>query len=95
MPEGDMNVKEAAEYLGILPSTLQRKTSEGKVPAYKPGRSWVYDKQLLDEWRIAQMKANVVDPAAPKPTTGMIVRPAGRKRGRRRNKIPKLPQLTS
>lgn len=66
-----MDIRQAAEYLGISGDTLYRYASEGFVPAFKLGNRWRFRKSLLDHWM--DEKSGVVtppvavDPAAKKP----------------------------
>ena len=45
-----MDIRQAAEYLGISGDTLYRYASEGFVPAFKLGNRWRFSKSLLDSW---------------------------------------------
>ncbi|MFC6644247.1 helix-turn-helix domain-containing protein [Granulicella cerasi] len=45
-----MDIRQAAEYLGISSDTLYRYASEGFVPAFKLGNRWRFRKSLLDSW---------------------------------------------
>jgi len=45
-----MDIRQAAEYLGISGDTLYRYASEGFVPAFKLGNRWRFRKSLLDAW---------------------------------------------
>jgi excisionase family DNA binding protein len=45
-----MDIRQAAEYLGISGDTLYRYASEGVVPAFKLGNRWRFKKDLLDRW---------------------------------------------
>jgi excisionase family DNA binding protein len=66
-----MDIRQAAEYLGISGDTLYRYASEGFVPAFKLGNRWRFRKTLLDSWMdeksgvVASTAA--VDPAVKKP----------------------------
>lgn len=64
-----MDIRQAAEYLGISGDTLYRYASEGFVPAFKLGNRWRFRKSLLDHWM--DEKSGVVpvavNPAAKKP----------------------------
>ena len=61
----DMYIDEAATYLGMHPTSLSRMAKAGKVPAYKPGARWVFDREVLDQWRLTQMWANLQNAASP------------------------------
>jgi excisionase family DNA binding protein len=54
-----MDIRQAAEYLGISGDTLYRYASEGFVPAFKLGNRWRFKKTLLDAWmsRLSGVKA--------------------------------------
>ena len=45
-----MNVREAAEYLGIIPDTLYKYIYTDKIPAFKLGNRWRFKKTVLDKW---------------------------------------------
>lgn len=45
-----MDMRQAADYLGISSDTLYRYASEGFVPAFKLGNRWRFKKNLLDAW---------------------------------------------
>jgi len=44
----------AAAFLHMSPNTLRKRAAAGRVPAYKPGKSWVF---LLDEL-VSHLKAS-------------------------------------
>lgn len=45
-----MDVRQAADYLGITGDTLYRYASEGFIPAFKLGNRWRFKKDVLDAW---------------------------------------------
>ena len=47
-----MDIRQAAEYLGISGDTLYRYASEGFIPAFKLGNRWRFKRSLLDSWMI-------------------------------------------
>jgi excisionase family DNA binding protein len=47
-----MDIRQAAEYLGISGDTLYRYASEGFIPAFKLGNRWRFKRSLLDTWMI-------------------------------------------
>ena len=50
------DVGEAAEYLGIRPKTLYKKSAEGTVPSFKVGGALRFSPKQLAEWRAAQQR---------------------------------------
>jgi len=65
-----MDIRQAAEYLGISGDTLYRYASEGFVPAFKLGNRWRFRKALLDGWMDEKSGVGgpvAVDPAKKKP----------------------------
>ncbi len=52
-----MDIRQAADYLGISPDSLYKYASEGFVPAFKLGNRWRFKKSLLDEWMHCQSGA--------------------------------------
>jgi excisionase family DNA binding protein len=49
-----MDIREAAEYLGISSDTLYKYASEGFIPAFKLGNRWRFKRSLIDAWMEAQ-----------------------------------------
>ena len=41
---------EAAAYLKVKPGTLREWAAEDKVPAYKMGSHWRFNREKLDKW---------------------------------------------
>ena len=66
-----MDIRQAAEYLGISGDTLYRYASEGFVPAFKLGNRWRFRKSLLDGWMDEKSgvapKVEAVEPGRKKP----------------------------
>ena len=48
-----LRLPEAARLLGMSPVTLRKRAAAGMVPAYKPGRAWVF----LEEELLAYLKS--------------------------------------
>jgi excisionase family DNA binding protein len=45
-----MDIREAAEYLGVSTDTLYKYAAEGFIPAFKLGNRWRFKKSLIDVW---------------------------------------------
>jgi excisionase family DNA binding protein len=45
-----MDIRQAADYLGISSDTLYKYASESFVPAFKLGNRWRFKKSRLDDW---------------------------------------------
>ena len=45
-----LNIRQAAEYLGISTDTLYKYASEGFIPAFKLGNRWRFKRSIVDEW---------------------------------------------
>ena len=60
-----MDIRQAAEYLGISGDTLYRYASEGFVPAFKLGNRWRFRKSLLDGWMDEKSAARKPEQAEP------------------------------
>ncbi|HWB32344.1 MAG TPA: helix-turn-helix domain-containing protein [Acidobacteriaceae bacterium] len=72
-----MDIRQAAEYLGISADTLYRYASEGTVPAFRLGNRWKFKRSLLDAWMVKM--------SSPKAASNVTVmprekKPAGRAR---------------
>jgi len=70
-----MDIRQAADYLGISGDTLYRYASEGFVPAFKLGNRWRFKKSLLDSWMDRQSGV-VATPVTPEPKQKKPVRSA-------------------
>ena len=82
-----MDIRQAADYLGISADTLYKYASEGFVPAFKLGNRWRFKRSRLNDWMDQQSTGGSM-PAAraeEKPPRGKAkkpvesVRPARRK----------------
>lgn len=72
-----MDIRQAADYLGISGDTLYRYASEGFIPAFKLGNRWRFKRSLLDAWMV-QMSG-----AKPQVSVSVVPKqkkPAGRAR---------------
>jgi excisionase family DNA binding protein len=45
-----MDIRQAADYLGISADTLYKYASENFIPAFKLGNRWRFKKSRLDDW---------------------------------------------
>ena len=45
-----MDIRQAADYLGISVDTVYKHASTGHIPAFKMGNLWKFKKSKLDEW---------------------------------------------
>jgi excisionase family DNA binding protein len=52
-----MDIRQAAEYLGVSTDTMYRYAAEGTVPAFKLGNRWRFKRALVDAWMIEQSHA--------------------------------------
>ena len=53
-----MTIGELAEYLGAHRSTIYSLVRAGKLPAFKIGSDWRFNRESIDEWRRKQEQAN-------------------------------------
>jgi excisionase family DNA binding protein len=49
-PREVMDIRQAADYLGISADTLYKYASEGFVPAFKLGNRWRFKRSRLNDW---------------------------------------------
>jgi excisionase family DNA binding protein len=49
-----MDVREAADYLGVSSDTLYKYLSSGQIPAFRLGSRWRFKKTVLDQWMESQ-----------------------------------------
>jgi len=45
-----MTTKELAKYLKLHGITICKYAAEGKIPAFRFGRVWRFDKEAIDKW---------------------------------------------
>ena len=51
-----MTVRETAEYLRMNRMTIYRLAQEGRIPAFKVGGSWRFDRDGIDHWISQQVE---------------------------------------
>ena len=73
-----MDIRQAADYLGISGDTLYRYASDGFIPAFKLGNRWRFRKSLLDGWMDEKSGIRAQKPAEPVDVSKK--KPAGRAR---------------
>jgi excisionase family DNA binding protein len=49
-PRRIMTVAEVAEYLKVHRATIYRMARKGKIPAFKIGDDWRFDKDAIEKW---------------------------------------------
>ena len=59
-----MDIRQAADYLGISPDSLYKYASENFIPAFKLGNRWRFKRSRLDEWM--DRSSGLAETAAPK-----------------------------
>jgi excisionase family DNA binding protein len=72
-----MDIRQAADYLGVSGDTLYRYASEGFVPAFKLGNRWRFKKDLLEKW---MDEKSGVSPVVPETVEPEQKKPAGKAR---------------
>ena len=75
-----MDIRQAAEYLGISGDALYRYASEGFVPAFKLGNRWRFKKDLLDRWMDRQSGVKAPGKGAVRTGDGEQRKPVGKAR---------------
>jgi excisionase family DNA binding protein len=64
-PREVMDIRQAADYLGISADSLYKYASEGFIPAFKLGNRWRFKRSLLESW-IEQQSSQSMTPVKPK-----------------------------
>lgn len=72
-----MDIRQAADYLGISADSLYKYASEGFIPAFKLGNRWRFKRSLLETWMERQSLTGH------EPVPGKAVRPRQKKPVRR------------
>jgi excisionase family DNA binding protein len=49
-------VEEIAKYLKLHEYTIRRLARDGKIPSFKAGGQWRFDKSEIEQWRKEQSK---------------------------------------
>lgn len=65
-----LDLKEAATLLHCHQDTLRKLAADGKVPAAKVGRAWVFSRAHILAWPEELMNQNLVRGAKEKPPSG-------------------------
>lgn len=74
-----MDIRQAAEYLGISSDSLYKYASEAVIPAFKLGNRWRFKRSLLDSWMELQSSPGL-ELATEKSVKPRQKKPAGRAR---------------
>jgi excisionase family DNA binding protein len=54
-----MDIRQAADYLGISSDSLYKYASESLIPAFKLGNRWRFKRSLLDHWMELQSSSGL------------------------------------
>ena len=54
-----MNSRQASQDLGVSPATLYKYVTEEKIPAFKLGNRWKFQKTILDQSREQKSTMNM------------------------------------
>ena len=49
-----MTVREVARYLCVHPNTIYRLAQQGRLPAFRIGSDWRFNRESIDAWRLVQ-----------------------------------------
>jgi len=60
-----LSVPEVAELFGLHPESVRKMVREGRLPAFKAGRSWRFDRRELEAWRQRRAPTRAVSGSAP------------------------------
>ena len=69
-----MDIRQAADYLGISADSLYRYASENTIPAFRLGNRWRFKKSRLDAWMDEQSGMSEQIPKLVKPRQKKPVR---------------------
>lgn len=56
-------IKELSEHLRVHPTTIYRLLRQGRLPGFRVGSNWRFNRTAIEQWEIAQV-AGVPTPAA-------------------------------
>lgn len=57
-----MTGRELAEYLKVHPSTIYRLLKQGRIPVFKVGSDWRFNRESIDKWRQEKTQHTVSRP---------------------------------
>ena len=46
----NLSVEEVAHWLGLAPRTVYRLVQRGRLPGFKAGNQWRFNRQMLEAW---------------------------------------------
>ncbi len=72
-----MDIRQAADYLGISSDSLYKYASESLIPAFKLGNRWRFKRSLLDHWMELQ-SSHGLEAAPGKSVKSRQKKPVGR-----------------
>ena len=56
METGVLTVREVAEYLRVHQATIYRLVKEQKLPAFRVGSDWRFNREVIERWMIQEQK---------------------------------------
>ena len=56
MASGVLTVREVAEYLRVHQTTIYRLLKEQKLPAFRVGSDWRFNREVIERWMIQEQK---------------------------------------
>ena len=62
LPDAVLTLQQVADYLKVHPNTVYRLARRGKLPAFKIGSDWRFNRESVDRWRLAQERAATGEP---------------------------------
>ncbi len=69
-----MDIRQAADYLGISADSLYKYASENTIPAFKLGNRWRFKRSLLNQWMEAESESQHIGARQKKPVARIGVR---------------------
>ncbi|MDD2654779.1 MAG: helix-turn-helix domain-containing protein [Candidatus Omnitrophica bacterium] len=53
-----MDLRDVAAYLDVHPATIYKYAREGKIPAFKFGSDWRFQRKMIDQWISEKVRYN-------------------------------------
>ncbi len=60
-----LTVEQVAERYKTTPDHVRRSAAEGKLPAFKPARRWLFNPEMLDKYEKGEWRSTNAKPAEP------------------------------
>jgi excisionase family DNA binding protein len=54
-PDEIFTIKELSEHLRVHPTTIYRLLRQGRLPGFRVGSNWRFNRAAIEQWEVAQV----------------------------------------